>query len=164
MADAIVASFVDEDLQRSTARQLAAPFVDAAVDAPDDATWDVPALTGRIVATLTDLDAPARQRVLDAVEASRPATHLWVTAMHEATWATQLSGRVRTAAAAQLLAVRAFRDAGFSARDGAFGAWNTVSGVVQASIVHDVVSTEHVEWLTTPWVAALGRIDGLGHA
>lgn len=80
----------------------------------------------------------------------------WAGAVHDASWAVYLAGRLRPAAAAQLLAVRAFAAAGFTARDGAYGVWNVISGAVQAAVVADMVSEDTAELLTA---AVRGALD-----
>jgi hypothetical protein len=68
----------------------------------------------------------------------------WSRAMHVASWAVELSGRTRPAAAAQLLAVLALAAAGFTADDCAGGVWNALSGAVTARLVADLLpDAEH---------------------
>lgn len=63
----------------------------------------------------------------------------WSTAMHVASWAVELTGRTRCAAAAHMTAVTALADAGFTAADAAAGAWNVLSGMVTARLVADLM-------------------------
>ncbi len=64
--------------------------------------------------------------------------------MHQATWAIHLSDRLRPAADAQLAAVAAFTQAGFDARDAAYGVWNALSGAVHATVAADLLpEAEH---------------------
>lgn len=76
--------------------------------------------------------------ILDAYHRHQPA-QLWAPAVHEATWAAYLSGRVAAAAAAQLHLVSAVRSAGVSLDDVASGFWNAVSGAVSAMVVEDLL-------------------------
>ena len=76
--------------------------------------------------------------------------------MNEASWAAHLSGRIRDAAIAQLSAVSAFRRAGFSHADGARGVWNAVSGLVQATVVEDLLDDDHYDVLVRPWRLVTG--------
>lgn len=76
--------------------------------------------------------------VLDTYHRHQPA-QLWAPAVHEATWAAYLSGRVAAAAAAQLHLVAAVRSAGVSLDDVAAGFWNAVSGAVSALVVQDLL-------------------------
>jgi hypothetical protein len=50
------------------------------------------------------------------VDAARPQVGEWATAMHAATWAVELSGRTRAAAAAQMLLVGAVHGGVLDAR------------------------------------------------
>jgi hypothetical protein len=63
----------------------------------------------------------------------------WGPAMHAASWAAYLSGRVRAGAACQLLAVRAVSQLDVPTAATAGGAWNLVSGAVQAAVVADLL-------------------------
>jgi hypothetical protein len=74
--------------------------------------------------------------------------------MHEAAWAAHVSGRTRTLATAQLMAVQAFLDGGFSGRDGAHGLWNAVSGCVQGLAMADLLDDRSVALLQAPWSRA----------
>lgn len=160
IADAIIASYGHDQLDQSLAQQLAAPLAETRLEMRDGHPLELPVITSQVIMQLSDLDPAGRRRLLAAVDAARPETARWAPAMHEATWAAHLSGRVRTAATAQLLAVRAFVQCGFTARDGAYGAWNAISGVIQASVVADLLSVEHVHRLTQPWVEAAGPLTG----
>lgn len=103
------------------------------------------------VAAMTPTQVAAMRSV-----ASGAARATWANAVHDASWAVYLTGRLRPAAAAQLLAVRAFGDAGFSARDGAHGVWNALSGAVQATVVADLVDGDSASLLTSHCRWALG--------
>jgi hypothetical protein len=63
----------------------------------------------------------------------------WGPSMHAASWAAYLSDRVRPGAAAQLLAVRALSQLDVPTTATAGGAWNLVSGAVQAAVVADLL-------------------------
>jgi hypothetical protein len=76
--------------------------------------------------------------VLEAYHRHQPA-QLWAPAVHEATWAAYLSGRVAAAAAAQLHLVSAVRSAGVPLDDIAGGFWNAASGAVSALVVSDLL-------------------------
>jgi hypothetical protein len=70
--------------------------------------------------------------------------------MHEASWAAHVSGRTRALATAQLHAVLAFLDAGFTARDGAAGLWNAVAGCVQGVTMADLLDGDATAVLLAP--------------
>jgi hypothetical protein len=94
-------------------------------------------------------------RLNEVVDQNR-ARQDWATAMHSASWAVHLSGRVRAAAAAQLQLVVAVHDAGVPVADLAAGCWNALSGAVQALLVSDLVDRETGERLLEPYLAGFG--------
>lgn len=71
----------------------------------------------------------------------------WVAAMHEATWAAYLSGRLRPAAAAQLRLVATIRGTGAAVRASVAGAWAPLSGLVQSLVVADLLGDAEGEVL-----------------
>ncbi|MCL6537078.1 MAG: hypothetical protein K6T28_00560 [Acidothermus sp.] len=112
---------------------------------------DVRGVLGRL-ATLAPREAEA------LIAASHAVDGEWSLRMHEAAWATYLSGRLRAAAAAQFQAVRALRVAGVSASQAARGVWNAVSGCVQAVAVHDLLDDVTYGLLVAPWESVLGLL------
>ena len=82
--------------------------------------------------------------------------------MHGASWAAHVSGRTRTLAAAQLVAVSAFRAAGCTTRDGAEGVWNALAGCVQGLAMADLLDEESLTVLGAPWAMVTGRSLPLG--
>ena len=109
-----------------------------------------------LLAALSTWNEADRRDWRSAVDLLRSGTGGWTQAMHDAGWAAHLSGRTRTAAAAQMRAVLAFRSAGFSSVDAAEGSWNALSGVVQAMVVSDLLGDDHVTTLLRPWQIARG--------
>lgn len=91
-----------------------------------------------LLARIQALQPHEVRAILDAYHRHQPA-QLWAPAVHEATWAAYLSGRVAAAAAAQLHLVGAVRSAGVSLDDVAGGFWNAVSGAVSAMVVQDLL-------------------------
>jgi hypothetical protein len=91
-----------------------------------------------LLARIQSLQPHEVQAILDAYHRHQPA-QLWAPAVHEATWAAYLSGRVAASAAAQLHLVGAVRSAGVSLDDVAGGFWNAVSGAVSAMVVQDLL-------------------------
>lgn len=79
----------------------------------------------------------------------------WAPAMHSATLAVDLSGRIREAAAAQLRAVRVLSDRGLSVTDAARGVWNAVSGALQATVALDLLDDESAARLREPVLGVL---------
>ncbi len=155
LADAAVGAWAAAVLPPLVRRELGAPF-DAVV--PDAATRGAgtdlgpatPELSS-LLATFAALDARGRDRWRAAVDEGRSARRPWATAMHEASWAAHVSGRTRTLATAQLLAVRAFADGGFDASDGAAGSWNALAGVVQGLTMGDLLDGSALDVLLAPW-------------
>jgi hypothetical protein len=106
--------------------------------------------------TLRGLDEGGRAAWRVAVDEVRADRRPWATAMHEASWAAHVSGRTRALAAAQLHAVQAFLDGGFSVSDGASGAWNAVSGCVQGTAMADLLDDASLAVLRAPWERVTG--------
>ncbi|SNS60561.1 hypothetical protein SAMN06893096_105261 [Geodermatophilus pulveris] len=143
LADAAVGSWAAGVLPPLVHRQLTGPFALAtATGVPTTPELDLGPAAGELAGLLTGLRTlgPAgRARWLAAVDAVRHERRPWAAAMHEASWAAHVSGRTRTLATTQLLAVRAFLDAGFTAAEAAGGAWNAVAGCVQAVVMGDLL-------------------------
>jgi hypothetical protein len=99
---------------------------------------------------LRSLDGAGRDRWRRVVDEARSQQRSWAAAMHEASWAAHVSGRLRSVAAAQLHAVQAFVDAGFGVHDGAAGVWNAVAGCVQGIALHDLVDEASLAVLMAP--------------
>jgi hypothetical protein len=115
-----------------------------------------PALA-ELLGALRALDETGRRRWRLAVDATRAQRRPWAAAMHGAAWAAHVSGRTRMLAAAQLMAVSAFADSGFSPRDGAEGVWNAVAGCVQGLAMADLLDEESLTVLGAPWQMVTGR-------
>jgi hypothetical protein len=154
LADAAVGSWAAAVLPPLVARQLTGPFaVATATGVSTTPEIDLGPATGQLSELLTGLralDDAGRARWTAAVDASRAERRPWATAMHEASWAAHVSGRTRTLATAQLLAVRAFVDGGFTAADGAAGAWNAVAGRVQGIVMGDLLDESSAAVLAVP--------------
>lgn len=158
LVDACVSGYAAEVLPDTLCRTLAGPYVTALPrlrPAAPDLGPGAPAVTA-VLHRVSRMNPDDRTAWRAAVEVLRPAATGWGPAMHDASWAAYLSGRIRVAATAQLLAVQAFRAAGLDGRDGAYGLWNAVSGCVQAAVVRDLLPDEHIEELFTPWTAVWG--------
>jgi hypothetical protein len=100
--------------------------------------------------SLSAIDGAGRDRWRRIVDEGRAQQRSWAAAMHEASWAAHVSGRLRAVAAAQLHAVRAFVDAGFGVHDGAAGVWNAVAGCVQGIALQDLVDEASLAVLIAP--------------
>jgi hypothetical protein len=155
LADAALAHWAAEVLPPLVRRELAGPFTRAALPArgaPDLG----PATTELLVlfAELRGLDQVGRDRWRTVVDEGRSEQRTWAAAMHEGAWAAHVAGRTRALATAQLTAVQAFLDGGFSGRDGAHGLWNAVAGCVQGLAMADLLDDRSVALLQTPWTRA----------
>jgi hypothetical protein len=157
LADAAVGHWAAEVLPPLVRRELTAPFTRAVdeglVLSPAVGAELGPAAEG-LAALLSDvrgLDDAGRAGWRVAVDEGRAEHRPWATAMHEAAWAAHVSGRTRALAAAQLHAVRAFVDGGFTAADGAAGAWNAVAGCVQGTAMADLLDEGSLAVLLAPW-------------
>lgn len=159
--DAVAAAYAEHQLGAAATHRLAQPWREVA------ARLSLPALdlgpqTARILDFLDGvrtLDAAALARLRTPFTSGgstssaggRPeAVGNWASLVHEASWAAHLSGRTRTAALAQMLAVQALGQAGVTPADAATGTWNAVSGAVHALVVADVLGDDDLSALLGP--------------
>lgn len=162
LADAAVSAYLGDRLPAAVRRALATPYLHAGRDLAPLPTapaglGPVQAGVAAVLDRLTRLDGTDRACLRAVCDADRPSATEWAGAVHDASWAVHLSDRTRTAAAAQLLAVRAFRAGGLDPADGAAGVWNVVSGVVHAEVVADLLSSDARDVLLRPWEQVFGR-------
>ena len=156
LADAALGYWAAGVLPPLVRRELTAPFdrvlERGAVEIPPVGADLGPAADelAMFLASLSMLDAAGRDRWRRAVDEARAQQRSWATAMHEASWAAHVSGRLRAVAAAQLHAVQAFVDGGFGVHDGAAGVWNAVAGCVQGIALRDLVDEGSLAALTAP--------------
>ncbi|WP_029434221.1 hypothetical protein [Blastococcus sp. URHD0036] len=155
LGDAVIGSFAADVLPPLVRRQLTGPLALAMATGlippvePDLGPAEVEVRA--FLTAIGDQDDAARARWRQAVDESRLERRPWAKAMHEASWAAHVSGRLRVLAGAQLLAVQAFADGGFDGRDGAQGVWNAVAGVVQGLTMGDMLDTSALSVLLAPW-------------
>ena len=159
LADAAVSAYLSAWLPADLRRTLVGPYVAALKDLPPlprrpGGLSSAQAGAVELLERLAAMDAEDRACLRSASQAVRASGGEWASAVHDASWAVHLSGRVRSAAEAQLLAVRAFRAGGLDAGDGASGVWNAVSGALHAEVVADLLGGESRERLVRPWEAA----------
>jgi hypothetical protein len=159
LCDAALAAYAAAALPSDVRRELSAPFAAATELAPPPAHDLGPSAPGlrALLAAVRDLDAAGRARWRAVVDAVRAQRRPWAAAMHEASWAAHVSGRVTAVAAAHLLAVQAFDDAGLDAADGAQGVWNALAGCVQGLALADLLEEGALEVLLQPWGLVTGR-------
>jgi hypothetical protein len=148
LADAATSAFCGRGLDEETLTGMASPFPVGALGT-DGLTGHPP--VDELLGALAARTEPDRAAWREAVDACRTHSTPWAPAMHRATWAVLRSDRLRVAADAQLAAVLGFREAGFDARDGAYGVWNAVSGAVQAMLVADLLPDADHRRLTAAW-------------
>jgi hypothetical protein len=155
LADAAIGYWAAGVLPPLVRRELTASF-DRVADAVPPAgpeTLELGAAGEELVRFLDGLralDDAGRARWRAAVDEGRAERRPWATAMHEASWAAHVSGRIRVLATAQLHAVQAFLDGGFDRHDGAGGSWNAVAGCVQAIAMGDLLGEDALTVLRAP--------------
>jgi hypothetical protein len=160
VCDAAVASYLCELLPDETRRGLMAPWQAVAGRLPTrpiDLGPQAAAVTA-LVDRVRNLSGPGVRKLVAASGRARPALPEWSAAVHSASWSVFVAGRVRAGAAAQLMLVQAVERAGIPVADRAGGAWNLLSGAVQALVVRDVLDGPTLYRLLDPVVTALGPI------
>lgn len=154
-SDALAAAYGGRRLGDEARSLLGAAWITAARSLPA-----IPADLGPFAAEVrTVLDRVVTLTAVEAAVLAEGATSMesdWSRRMHEAAWAAYLSGRLRPAAAAQFQAVRALRAGGVDAALAARGAWNAVSGCLQAVALHDLLDEVTYGVLVAPWETAIG--------
>ena len=159
LCDAAVASYLREELDSGARRMLGAGWVAALRRLPSGAPIDLGPHHYAISALLDRLRSIGSKdllRLAQSADDARRHAGGWSPAVHSASWAAYLSGRVRTAAAAQMLLVQAIDTAAIPLTDRAGGVWNMLSGAVQALVVRDLLDTATAHRLLAPVVGALG--------
>lgn len=151
LSDAAVAAFLGSALPADVRRAMSRPFLQAGLWLPDDPGATAVPAVDPVLRDLLGADESTRRAWRESVERHRARTAEWAPAMHDATWALSLADRLRSGADAQLAAAMAFRQAGFTVRDSAYGVWNALSGVVQATVAADLLATETAAVLLRPW-------------
>jgi hypothetical protein len=155
LADAALGHWAAGVLPPLVRRELTGPF-DQLLDRGAVSAPPVDAALVELLDAVRGLDAAGRAAWRAAVDEGRADHRPWATAMHEASWAGHVSGRTRTLAIAQLLAVQAFLDGGFDLHDGAGGVWNALAGCVQGTVVADLLDEASLGVLQAPWKRVTG--------
>lgn len=156
LADAALGGYLRDRLPEAARRAMAVPFLRAGVPSRDATVPTGVPEVDEVLAVLSNADENVRRRWRGVVDELRTNTNQWAPAMHQATWALSLTERLRPACDAQLAGVIAFGRAGFTAKDAAYGVWNALSGVLQASSVGDVLPTADADVLLRPWRRVYG--------
>ncbi|WP_222271989.1 hypothetical protein [Modestobacter marinus] len=159
LADAATGWWAADALESPVRQELTGAYDTAAAleRFPQPDLGPAAADVARLLVHLFTLDDAGRRRWRLAVDAGRAQRRPWAAAMHGAAWAAHVSGRTRTVAAAQLMAVTAFGAAGFTARDGADGVWNALAGCVAGVAMADLLDEESMTVLGSPWAMVTGR-------
>jgi hypothetical protein len=159
LADAATGWWAADALDPAVRLELTAPYTTATalVAPPRPELGPATAGIAELLGAVRTLDEAGRRRWRIAVDAVRAQRRPWAAAMHGASWAAHVSGRTRILAAAQLMAVQAAADGGFTARDGAEGIWNALAGCVQGLAMADLLDEESLAVLGEPWALATGR-------
>ncbi|MDG6101987.1 hypothetical protein [Dactylosporangium aurantiacum] len=161
LSDAAAAAYLRELLTDESRRRLSAPYA-AALRALPEREHDLGPQADELRQLLSRVGSlsPAQMRQLNKVtDTSRPGLTDWAPAVHSASWAVFLSGRVRAGAAAQLLLVQALDRAGVPVSDRAGGVWNLLSGAVQALMVRDLLDSATARRLLDPYFTAMGPLS-----
>jgi hypothetical protein len=158
LVDAAVSGYLRDQLAADLRRSMAGPFLQSGISAAPELATGVDELDQRLAA-FSSCDSATRDTWRRVVDELRIHTAEWAPAMHQATWALSLSERLRSACDAQLAAVTAFANAGFTGRDAAYGVWNAWSGTVQASLVADLLAAEDAAVLLRAWRAVHDTVD-----
>ncbi len=158
VCDAVTAAYHPTTLGGGLARQLIEPWATAQAALPARRADLGPAQDelDALLAGLAMLDREGHARLLEAAVEARSKGG-WAQAMHSASWAVHLAGRVRPSASAQLRAVRVLSDADVSVTDAAAGTWNVVSGAVQATVVRDLLDDASAALLLGPVARVLAQ-------
>ena len=157
VCDAVAGCYAGEDVDPEHRRRLAGPWAQAARRLPEreedlgPSGADVAGLLAR-VRHLTSADLAALRASADT---SGRGTE-WANAVHEASWAVHLAGRVRPAASAQFWLVDSLHAAELPLADAAGGTWNLLSGAVQALTVRDLLDAGTTHRLLSPVIRAIG--------
>lgn len=158
ICDAVAASYLRPFLPAPTRRRLTAAWLTATHRTGGPVVDLGPqhqVVTG-LFARLREARPGDAARLVRAVDDSRGLESDWAPAIHSASWAVYISGRIHAAAAAQLQLVLAVDEAGVSLADRACGVWNMLSGTVQALVVRDVLDESALHRLIAPTIGALG--------
>jgi hypothetical protein len=157
VCDAVVAAYHAEGTSRALHAQLLEPWA-LARGRLGPLTADLGPCSSGVLDLLHGVAALEHDGLAQLIDLSRSVRRHgpWGPAMHAASWAAYLADRVRPAACAQLLAARAVSQLDVDTAATAGGAWNLVSGAVQAAVVTDLLDDASRDRLLTPLTQLLG--------
>jgi len=162
LSDAAAAAYLRELLSDDSRRRLSAPWTVAMRNVPEREHDLGPQQEDvqRLLARVGSLSPAEMQRLNNVTDSARPGLSDWAPAVHSASWAVFLSGRVRAGAAAQLMLVQSLDRSGVPVADRAGGVWNLLSGAVQALMVRDLLDSSTSRRLLDPYFTAMGPLVG----
>lgn len=157
IAEALASEYCNEVLPSYLAELLREPWAAAAVPSRPVELGPHAARIHAVLDAVRGIGPDDAERLRGAV-GDDPQRLRWSAAVHDASWAIFLTGRIRAAAAAQLLAVQAFAASPLTASDAALGTWNLVSGVVHGLVADDILAGETAAALRGGWAGVLGPV------
>lgn len=157
LADAATSGYLGDRLDAGVRRAMVVPYLKAELPTRDETAATGMARVDRVLDRLSAGDESVRSAWRRVVDEQRLRTAQWAPAMHQASWAASMSGRLRLACDVQLAGVIAFQLAGLTPRDAAYGVWNAVSGVLQAVVMVDLLPATAASVLVRPWHLVYGE-------
>jgi hypothetical protein len=158
LSDAAAAAYLRELLPEESHRRLVEPWQTVARELPErehDLGPNAEEIR-RLLDRVAGIGPLEMVRLIRVSEHARPGLAEWAPAVHSASWAIFIAGRVRPAAAAQLHLVQAIDRAAVPVSERAGGVWNVLSGAVQALMVRDLLDAPTARRLLDPYFTALG--------
>ncbi|WP_426246004.1 hypothetical protein [Nocardioides sp. LHG3406-4] len=151
LSDAAVAAYLRSSTRPDLWSEMSAPLESSGIEPVESLLIaGVPTVSAMLQElALADDELLARWRRVVADVRGRTAQ--WAPAMHRTSWALSLAERLRLAADVQLAGVIAFSRSGLTASDAAYGAWNALTGVLQAQLVSDLLPDVDADVLMRPW-------------
>jgi hypothetical protein len=160
VCDAAVSAYLGDELAAPVRHRLGAGWQAARARLPAVPPIDLgpyhDAISG-VLQRVCELHADEVGRLVRSARQHHARPGGWSRAVHSASCAAHLAGRVSTAAAAQLLLVQALAAARVPLADRATGVWHVLSGAVQALVVRDLLDSATVHRLLAPAAVVLHR-------
>ena len=157
LSDAATSGYLGDRLDAGVRRAMVAPYLRADLRTRDETASTGMARVDRVLDRLSSGDEAVRAAWRRVVDEQRQRTAEWAPAMHQASWAVSMAGRLRLACDAQLAGVIAFQLSGLTPRDASYGVWNAVSGVLQAVVIADLLPATTSAVLLRPWHLVYGE-------
>jgi hypothetical protein len=152
---ALAAAYAGRRIADEARHRLAAPWITATRSLPAIPA-DLGPFAAEVRSVLDRLPTLTSEQITAIADAAGSAQPGWSRRMHDAAWAAYLSGRLVPSATVQFQAVRGLRAAGVDAQTAARGLWNSVSGCLQAVVLHDLLDEVTYGVLVAPWETAMG--------